>query len=354
MKNCLIVLALLMLQPVWGKKMEIKKYTLKNSAGMQVDVINYGGIITAIKVADKNGKIEDVTLGFDTPEEYQKKSEHPYFGALIGRYGNRIAKGRFTLDGKEYKLAVNNGPNALHGGLKGFDKVFWDVKENKKNNSLTLSYTSKDGEEGYPGNLKVTVIYQVTDASELKIDYAATTDRATPVNLTNHTYFNLGANKDQGILDHLIMINADGYTAVDKDLTPTGETLKVAETEMDFTKPKKIGQDISKVKEGGGYDHNYVLRDQSNTLKLAATLYEPNTGRFMEVFTTEPGIQFYSGNFLDGKLVGKNGDAYSKNDGLCLETQHFPDSPNHADFPSTILRPGQKYASSTVYKFSVK
>lgn len=354
MKICFLALSLLMLQTVWGKSMEIKKYTLKNASGMKVDVINYGGIITAIHAPDKNGKFEDVTLGFDAPSEYQKKSEHPYFGALIGRYGNRIAKGKFTLDGKEYTLAVNNGPNALHGGLKGFDKVFWDVKQNQNENSLTLSYTSKDGEEGYPGNLKATVTYKLTDANELKIDYEATTDKPTPVNLTNHSYFNLSADKKKGILDHVIMINADGYTAVDKDLTPTGETIKVAGTEMDFTTPKKIGQDISRVKEGGGYDHNYVLRDWDGSLKMAATLHDPESGRMMEVWTTEPGIQFYSGNFLDGKLVGKKGDAYQKNDGLCLETQHFPDSPNHQNFPSTILRPGKLYKSSTVYKFSVK
>ena len=358
-KTVFVALVILFIQIVQaqaqqGAKMEIKKYTLKNKSGMQVDVINYGGIVTRISVPDKKGKMEDVVLGFDDPKDYQNHPEHPYFGAIIGRYGNRIAKGRFKLDGKEYKLAVNNGPNALHGGKVGFDKVFWIVEENKKENSLKLSYTSKDAEEGYPGNLKVAVTYSLTDKNELKIDYDASTDKATPVNLTNHSYFNLSADKEQGILDHVLMINAEGYTLVDKDLTPTGEAKKVAGTEMDFTKPKRIGQDIGSVKEGGGYDHNYILKDSSNTLKQAATLHEPKSGRFMEVWTTEPGIQFYSGNFLDGKLVGKGADAYKKNDGLCLETQHFPDSPNHPNFPSTILKPGEKYTSSTVYKFSTK
>lgn len=356
MSGKLLVLSALFLlsNVVRGAEMEIKKYTLKNSSGMQVECINYGGIITSILTKDKNGKLADVVLGFDSASDYQKHPEHPYFGALIGRYGNRIAKGKFTLEGKDYKLAVNNGPNALHGGLKGFDKVFWNVEELKDKNALKLSYTSVDGEEGYPGNLDVTVIYELTESNELKIAYEATTDKATPVNLTNHSYFNLSADKNQGILDHILMINADFYTAVDKDLTPTGESLKVAGTEMDFTKPKAIGKDISKVKEGGGFDHNYIINKADRALKLAATLHEPKSGRYMEVLTTEPGIQFYSGNFLDGKLMGKKGDAYKKNDGLCLETQHFPDSPNHKNFPSTILRPGEKYQSQTVYKFGIK
>lgn len=335
-----------------GARMEMKQFKLKNSKGMEVHIINYGGIVTKMIVPDRNGKLQDVVLGFDTPEEYQKKSEHPYFGALIGRYGNRIAKGKFTLNGKEYKLAVNNGPNHLHGGLKGFDKVFWDVNEGK--NTLELTYNSKDGEEGYPGNLKVTVTYSLTENNEFKIDYNATTDKATPINLTNHSYFNLSADKNRSILDHELMINADAYTLVDRDLTPTGEQKNVKGTEMDFTKAKIIGKDIKAVKEGGGFDHNWILRDQSKTMKLAATLYEPKSGRFMEVFTMEPGIQFYSGNFLDGKFTGKAGDAYQKNDGLCLETQHFPDSPNHANFPDTILKPGETYTTSTVYKFSTK
>lgn len=336
----------------WGANMDIKKYSLKNDKGMQVEVINYGGIITKILVPDNKGKMADVVLGFDDPKGYTK--EHPYFGALVGRYGNRIAKGKFNLDGKSYTLAVNNGPNALHGGLKGFDKVLWNVEEKEPGKVLKLSYTSPDGEEGYPGTLKTEVTYTLTNDNEIKIDYLATTDKATPVNLTSHSYFNLSGDKKKTILDHEIMINADQYTVVDKDLTPTGELKNVKGTEMDFTAPKKIGTDIKKVKEGGGYDHNYVLRNTDGSMKLAATLYEPTSGRFMEVMTTEPGLQFYSGNFLDGKLVGKNKDAYQKHDGLCLETQHFPDSPNHENFPSTILRPGKTYKTSTVYRFSVK
>lgn len=336
----------------YGAKMEFKNYVLKNKNGTEVHVINYGGIITKILTKNKAGKIGDIVLGFDKAEDYQKHPEHPYFGALIGRYGNRIAKGRFTLDGKEYKLAVNNGPNHLHGGIKGFDKVFWDTKQT--GNKIELSYLSKDGEEGYPGNLKVNVTYELTDADELKINYMAETDKPTPLNLTQHSYFNLSADAGSTILDHEIQINADEITEVDADLTPTGKMKKVNWNEMDFNEPKVIGKDIAKVKEGGGYDHNYVLRGKMGELKQAATLYHPKSGRFMEVWTTEPGLQFYSGNFLDGKLTGKNKDAYVKNDGLCLETQHFPDSPNHANFPSTILRPGNKYTSTTVYKFSVK
>ncbi len=336
----------------FGAKMEFKNHVLKNKNGTEIHVTNYGGIVTKILTKNKSGAIGDIALGFDKAEDYEKNPQHPYFGALIGRYGNRIAKGRFTLDGKEYKLAVNNGPNHLHGGIKGFDKVFWDTKQ--EGNKLTLSYTSKDGEEGYPGNLKVTVTYELNDKDEWKIDYLAETDKATPLNLTQHTYWNLSADKGSTILDHELMINADEITVVDKDLTPTGELKKVSKTVMDFTKPKVIGLDIAKVTEGGGFDHNWVLRGKMGELRQAATLYHPKSGRFMEVLTTEPGIQFYSGNFLDGKLTGKNGDAYVKNDGLCLETQHYPDSPNHPNFPSTILRPGNKYTSTTVYKFSVK
>lgn len=334
-----------------GTTMEFKNYVLKNKNGLEVHVTNFGGIITKILTRDKNGKLGDVTLGFDRAEDYEKNKQHPYFGALIGRYGNRIAKGRFTLEGKEYKLAVNNGPNHLHGGLKGFDKVFWETKQD--GNKLTLSYISPDGEEGYPGKLKTIVTYELNDQDELKIEYLAETDKPTVINLTNHTYFNLSADKNQTILDHEIQIFADEITEVDKDLTPTGKFKKVAGTEMDFTQMKRIGQDIGKVKEGGGYDHNYVLRGKMGELRKVAALHDPGTGRFMEVFTTEPGLQFYSGNFLDGKLVGKNKDAYKKNDGLCLETQHFPDSPNHPNFPSTVLRPGNKYTSTTIYKFAV-
>jgi aldose 1-epimerase len=347
-----LILSLISLSS-YGAKMEFKSFVLKNKNGTEIHFSNYGGIVTKILTKNKSGKIGDIVLGFDRIEEYKKHPEHPYFGALIGRYGNRIAKGHFTLDKKEYTLAVNNGPNHLHGGKIGFDKVFWTVKELGKN-KYSLSYLSKDGEEGYPGNLNVTVTYELTDKDEWKITYLAETDKATPLNLTQHSYWNLSADKGSTILDHVLMINADEITVVDSDLTPTGKMKKVAGTEMDFTEPKVIGEDIAKVKEGGGYDHNYVLRGEAGEMKVAATLHHPKSGRFMEVSTTEPGIQFYSGNFLDGKLTGKNGDAYVKNDGLCLETQHFPDSPNHPNFPSTILKPGNKYTSTTVYKFSVK
>lgn len=331
--------------------MHIKKYSLKNSQGMQVEFINYGGIITSIKVPDKEGHFSDVVLGFDNLEDYTK--EHPYFGALVGRYGNRIARGKFTLHGETYTLAVNNGPNHLHGGIKGFDKKFWNVEE-KSTNSFLLSYLSIDGEEGYPGTLSVEVTYTLTENNEIRIEYSAITDKTTPVNLTNHSYFNLTGDNNSSILGHEIKINADQYTVVDKDLTPTGQLKHVKGSEMDFTSLKKIGQDILKVKEGGGYDHNYVLRDWNETLKQAAILYEPVSGRMLEVLTTEPGLQFYSGNFLDGTLVGKDKDVYQKHDGLCLETQHFPDSPNHHDFPSTLLHPGDELSSTTIYKFSVK
>lgn len=326
-----------------GAEMEFKNYMLKNSDGMEVHVTNFGGIITNILTLDKMGKLGDVVLGFDRAEDYQINSGHPYFGAIIGRYGNRIAKGRFTLDGKKYELAVNHGPNHLHGGIKGFDKVFWDVSQ--KDNLLTLTYTSQDGEEGYPGNLKVVVTYELKPQGELRITYAAVTDKATPINLTQHTYFNLSADKSQTILDHEIMINGDEITEVDEDFIPTGKLLQVKDSEMDLTRPKRIG---------GGYDHNWVLRGEKGQLKLAATLFEPNSGRFLEILTTEPGIQFYSGNFLEGKLKGKNGSMYQRNAGLCLETQHFPDSPNHPNFPSTILRPGSQYTSTSIYKFTVK
>lgn len=322
-----------------------KEFILKNKNGTEIHVTNFGGIVMKILTRDKSGKLGDITLGFDHPEDYQKHPEHPYFGALIGRYGNRIAKGTFRLDNSEYRLAVNNGPHHLHGGVKGFDKVFWEVRQD--GNKLTLSYTSRDGEEGYPGTLRVTVTYELSDLDEWKISYHAETDKATPVNLTQHSYFNLSASPESTILDHILMINGDEFTAVDDDLIPTGELEKVAGTEMDFTRPRRIGEAL-------GYDHNYVLRGKKDVMKLAATLHDPNSGRYLEVSTTEPGLQFYTGNFLDGKLTGKNGKAYKKSAGLCLETQHYPDSPNHPIFPSTILRPGNKYTSTTVYKFSVK
>lgn len=348
-KSVLFLLPFLLIQPSYGATMKFTKSILRNSKGMEVEILNFGGIVSSIKVPDNKGKNADVVLGFDTPEEYQQKSSHPYFGALIGRYGNRIAKGKFTLNGKTYTLAVNNGPNHLHGGLKGFDKVFWDVKEMEKGKSLKLNYVSPDGEEGYPGTLKVEVTYTLTEENELKIDYLATTDAATPLNLTNHSYFNLSGDQTKTILDHVLTIDADKFTAVDKDLIPTGK-LESVSGPMDFRTPKTIGKDIAKVE--GGYDHNYVLKDSSHNLKKVATLSEPTSGRKMEVFTTQPGIQLYTGNFLDGKLSGKNQIGYAKNAALCLETQHFPDSPNQPSFPTTILQKGETYKESTIYKFS--
>jgi aldose 1-epimerase len=326
---------------------EVQLYTLSNEKGMQVKITNYGAIITAILTPDKQGKTGDVVLGFDNMDNgYQS----PYFGAAIGRYGNRIAKGKFTLDGQEYTLATNNGENHLHGGNVGFDKVVWAAEE-VGGNGLKLSYLSKDGEEGYPGNLTTTVTYTLTTDNELKIDYTATTDKATPVNLTNHSYFNLAAGAAADALQHVVTIHADRYTVVDASLIPTGELRPVAGSAMDFTKPVAIGARIDQVE--GGYDHNYVLNGDPGAMKLAATVFEPVSGRVMEVRTTEPGVQFYSGNFLNGKITGKGNTVYKKHYGFCLETQHFPDSPNQPSFPSTILRPGETF-KSTSYKFSVR
>jgi len=333
-----------------GKKVDL--YTLTNANGLKAKITNYGGIITSLKTPDRNGKFADIVLGYDTLAEYIKDS--PYFGALIGRYGNRIAKGKFTLDGIEYKLATNNGPNHLHGGIKGFDKVVWNAEpmQTKTSVGLKLTYLSKDGEEGYPGNLECTVIYTLTNNNELKIYYEATTDKPTIINLTSHGYFNLAGHNSGDILGHELMLNADNFTPVDAELIPTGEIKPVKGTLMDFTKPMTIGSRIADVK--GGYDHNYVLNGgKAGALSLAARVYEPKTGRVMEILTTEPGIQFYTGNFLDGSLKGK-GAVYNKHAGFCLETQHFPDSPNKPNFPSVVLRTGEKYTHLTVHKFSVK
>jgi aldose 1-epimerase len=329
----------------------ITEYTLTNGNGMQASIINYGGTITKLTAPDKNGKMGDVVLGYDLLSGFLQKG-NPYFGALIGRYGNRIAKAKFTLDGKTYTLPANDHGNTLHGGNKGFDKVVWTA-EKQGDNALKLTYRSKDGEEGFPGNLDVTVVYTLTSDNGLQIEYTATTDKATPVNLTNHAYYNLSAGTDSTILNHELQMNADKYTPVDALLIPTGQIADVKGTPFDFTSAKPIGRDIAQVK--GGYDHNWVLNKNGNSLEKVVTLYHPASGRVMDVYTTEPGIQFYTGNFLDGTLTNTKGGAkYVKNAALCLETQHFPDSPNQPNFPSTILKPGDTYKTTTVYKFSTK
>ena len=338
----------------------IKLYTLKNDSGMTVKVTNYGAIITSIVVPDRNGKRADVSLGYNRVEDYINAVDKPYFGAVVGRYGNRIANGEFTLDGETYSLLKNNGENHLHGGAIGFDKVVWDADYDEANNTITLSYLAKDKEEGYPGNLQLTVTYTLTNDNSLVVDYSATTDKATPINVTQHTYFNLKGEGEGTILDHELMLNASRYTPVDEGLIPTGELPSVKGTPLDFTAAKSIGRDIGQEHEqlafGLGFDHNWVLDkgERSGELTLAARVYEPTTGRVMEVHTTEPGIQFYCGNFLDGRLRGKSGKPYVHRGGFCLETQHYPDSPNQPNFPSTILRPGQRHQSQTVFKFSAK
>jgi aldose 1-epimerase len=327
------------------------QYTLVNKNGLTVKILDYGGTVTDILTPDKNGKMGDVILGFDSLSGYLQTA-NPYFGCLVGRYANRIANAKFNLDGKEYSLAPNNNGNTLHGGLKGFDKLMWAVKL-YTDSSILFSRNSSDGEEGYPGNLSVDVMYTLGDDNSIKIDYAAVTDKATPVNLTNHCYFNLSAGSDSTILEHELMLKADKYTPVNDKLIPSGKIDEVKGTPMDFTVFKKIGTDIANV--SGGYDHNWVLNRNGNSLELIASVYHAVSGRFMEVFTTEPGIQFYSGNFLDGTLMNTRGGAkYVQHAGLCLETQHFPDSPNQPSFPNTILRPGETYHHTTVYKFSVK
>jgi aldose 1-epimerase len=336
----------------FGKTKEgqpVDLYTLTNTNGMTGKITNYGGIVTSLLVQDKNSQLDDVVLGFDSLDKYLEG--HPYFGAVVGRYGNRIAKGKFTLNGIEYQLATNNGENHLHGGIKGFDKVVWNAEIVKKENQVgvKLSYLSKDGEEGYPGNLSAVVTYTLTKNNELKIHYEAETDKPTPVNLTHHSYFNLKGAGNGDILGHLLTFDADRFTPVDEGLIPTGELKSVKDTPMDFTGSTAIGERIIRVK--GGYDHNYVLNDWDGSIKLVAKISEPTSGRVMEVWTTEPGLQFYSGNFLDGTVTGKSGKVYHKHYGFCLETQHFPDSPNKPEFPSTILEPGEKYTHTTVYRF---
>lgn len=337
-----------------GQSVEI--YTLTNAHGVEMRVMTYGGIIMSLTVPDRNGHFGDVVLGFESLGGYVKDS--PYFGAIVGRYGNRIANGRFTLDGHTFTLATNNGPNHLHGGIKGFDKVVWNAVPGTDANgvSVTLSRTSLDGEEGYPGNLNATVRYTLTDKTELSIDYRATTDKATPVNLTQHSYFNL-ADDSADILGHELTIHAARYTPVDSTLIPTGELASVEGTPFDFRKATLVGArievDNAQLKNGGGYDHNWVLDRTGAGLQPAARLVDPKSGRTLDIATTEPGIQFYTGNFLGG-ITGKGGRSYARRTGLCLETQHFPDSPNHASFPSTIVQPGQTYSSQTVFTFGIQ
>jgi aldose 1-epimerase len=332
-------------------------YTLRNHQGMEARIATYGGIVTMLTAPDRKGHYADVVLGYDSLPEYIKGTS--YFGAMIGRYGNRIAHGQFTLDGKKYSLATNNGPNSLHGGRVGFDRVVWQVEKAgvvAEGPQLSLTYLSRDGEEGYPGNLKVKAVYTLGEDNSLRLDYTAVTDRDTPVNLTQHSYFNLRGRGD--VLGHVLQIPADQYTPVDSTLIPSGELRPVTGTPFDFRQPTAIGARIGaadeQLKFGKGYDHNWVIAKPAGTLAVVATVYEPDTGRVLEVSSTEPGVQFYSGNFLDGSSVGKGGRAYARHDGLALEPQHFPDSPNHANFPSAILKPGQTYHNTISYRFSVR
>ena len=329
----------------------ITEYTLTNAHGMQVGIINYGGALTKIITQAKDSSWGDVLTGYDSLSGFTQTT-NPYFGALIGRYANRIAKGTYKVDGVVYHAALNNNGQSLHGGLKGFDKVVWTATPLAGDSSLQLNYESKDGEEGYPGNLKVQVVYTLTVDNGIKIDYTATTDKTTVINLTNHAYFNLSAGKSLTIKDHVLQINANQYTPVDTVLIPTGESLDVKGTPMDFTQAKRIGDDLDKVV--GGYDHNWIL-NKAEGLQEVANVYDPLTGRSLTVFTTEPGLQFYSGNFLDGTLTHtKKGIQYIKHGALTLETQHFPDAPNQSKFPSTLLKPGETYTHTTVYKFATK
>ena len=328
----------------------VEVYSLTNEKGLEARIMTYGATLVSLEVPDRMGKAGDIVLGYESLDGYIKNS--PYFGSIVGRYGNRIAKGRFILDGVTHTLAANNGENHLHGGIKGFDKVVWKAEPVREEGvaAIKFSYLSRDGEEGYPGNLAVVVIYSLSNDNELKISYEARTDKATPVNLTHHSYFNLAGEGD--VLGQELMIASDAYTPVDSGLIPTGEIRPVMGTPFDFTSPHAIGERIAKVE--GGYDHNFVLRKGGGELSRAALAAEPKSGRTMEITTTEPGLQFYSGNFLDGTITGKGGRVYSKHAGFCLETQHFPDSPNKPGFPSTILRPGRVYKSLTVHKFSTR
>ncbi len=341
---------------------DVQVFKLRNNAGMTVDVTNFGAIVTSIVTPDRAGKLADIALGYNRLADYTNAVNKPYFGAIVGRYGNRIANGKFTLDGETYSLATNNGPNHLHGGVVGFDKVVWDSQTISGPGwcGVELSYLAKDLEEGYPGSLQCKVTYKLTNDNELSVDYLATTDKATPINLTQHTYFNLKGEGEGDILEHELMINAKKYTPVDATSIPTGELAAIDGTPFDFTAAKPIGKDIEQdneqLKFGNGFDHNWVIdrEEGSDNMVLAARVHEPTTGRVMEVHTTEPGVQFYCGNFLDGRLVGKAGKKYVKRGGFCLETQHYPDSPNRENFPSSILRPDEEYKTSTVFKFSAQ
>jgi len=331
-------------------------YTLRNANGVEARICNYGGIVVSLKTPDKNGKLGDVVLGYDDLDSYVKNN--PFFGCFVGRYGNRIAGGKFTLEGKTHTLATNNGPNHLHGGIKGFDKAVWTAKSisTAQGPALEMRYVSKDGEEGYPGNLSVTAVYTLTEDNGLRLDYTATTDKPTVVNLTQHSYYNLAGSGDN--LNHEVMIAAEKFTPVDATLIPTGELRPVKGTPLDFTAPTKIGARINaddeQLKLGNGYDHNFVLNKPAGQLGLAARVYEPTSGRVLEVLTTEPGLQLYSGNFLDGTITGKGGWVYKQRSAFCMEPQHFPDSPNKPSFPSTVLRPGQIYKNTIIYRFSAK
>jgi aldose 1-epimerase len=337
---------------------KVYSYTLKNSLGMKAEIIEFGAIVRTLSVPDRSGKFSDIVLGYDDLSGYENGSS--YLGAIVGRYGNRIAKGKFTMDGKEYQLTVNSGTNHLHGGAKGFDKVLWKAEpvENETDPALKLTYVSKDGEEGYPGTVTVSVTYTVTKDNELRIDYEGTTDKTTILNPTHHSYFNLTGDFTKKILDHELMIKADTLTPVDSNLIPSGELKKVGGTPFDFRKPEKIGARINEKDEqlrfGIGYDHNWVINDYSKNVRLSAAVYDPQSGRYMEVLTDQPGLQFYSGNFLDGSAKGKGGIFYEHRTGLCLEAQLFPDSPNKKNFPSAVLKPGEVYHQTTIYKFSTK
>jgi aldose 1-epimerase len=336
---------------------EIFLYTLTNAHGMELRAMSYGATIVSLRVPDRDGRSDDVVLGFDALDGYLQPE--PYLGAIVGRYGNRIAKGRFTLDGKTYQLATNNGPNHLHGGVKGFDKAVWEAEpfDRDGQSGVVFTHASPDGDEGYPGTLNARVTYTLTPANELIVDYSATTDKATPINLTQHSYFNLAGAGTGEILNHQLTLDADRFTPVDATLIPTGDLAPVEGTPFDFRRPTaigaRIGADHPQLKYGNGYDHNWVLNGEPGRLRHAARLVEPTSGRTLDVSTTEPGVQFYTGNFLDGTLTGRSGRVYKRRYGLCLETQHFPDSPNHPTFPSTILRAGEHFQSKTVFAFGV-